>query len=361
MARSEIDAAKHLVYKYHISQMNTSCAHPIFTPDQAAGMKSRIASALHRLQSQLDSRDPKIRTGFSAEAFSQALRASPLTVGYQFVPPLVERDLNRVQSSYGAETAFLYHVWLLCFLIGESLDVLENHGKSSSGIGPLGFPKKVISYYYRHFAWILDNLSERQSVSGGAVAYSHDLFMKDLAVCSLRMFPAGAHVVEQLGLSRRFIVDGGWRKRWEAASFYFRKLRAHSPLYHVHLDERWLGDFSRTGWISFLRIAAEMLKADPEVKGLFGSSWFYDPCLERLSPGLLYLRKIPELGGAKLFRLGTSADDIENATRTSERRRRLYEEGKYVPASYLFIWSRIDVINWAERSLKEEQKTPRAG
>ena len=85
------------------------------------------------------------------------------------------------------------------------------------------------------------------------------------------------------------------------------------------------------------------------MRGLFGSSWFFDPDLERVSPGLLYLRRVPELGGAKLFRMGSTSQDIEMATRTSERRKALCRDGAYVPTRYVFIWARDDLIRWAEQ------------
>jgi hypothetical protein len=88
----------------------------------------------------------------------------------------------------------------------------------------------------------------------------------------------------------------------------------------------------------------------PQLLGMFGASWFYDPVLDDISPRLAYLRKIPQDGGAHVLYVSTGGDHIDNATSTSPSRRKLYEEGKYMPKSYMLAWGKREQIDWAKRN-----------
>ena len=78
-----------------------------------------------------------------------------------------------------------------------------------------------------------------------------------------------------------------------------------------------------------------------------GTSWFYDPQLETVSPRLSYLRARPIERGAFIVRSGTLPFDIQSATAKSENRRRLYEAGKYIPVAYTLLWPREKLLAWA--------------
>ena len=54
--------------------------------------------------------------------------------------------------------------------------------------------------------------------------------------------------------------------------------------------------------------------------------------------------------GGRLFYYGSSEAMIKDALFKSPTRRRLYEEGLYVPRSFIRIWPRNELIEWADRS-----------
>jgi len=93
---------------------------------------------------------------------------------------------------------------------------------------------------------------------------------------------------------------------------------------------------------------AGMLELNPDVKGVAGVSWFYDPQVALISPHLAYLLT-PTHYGAFLARMGSDRHHIENAIVRSSVRRRLYEEGRYLPTCYLLAWPRRALIAWAHR------------
>jgi hypothetical protein len=99
-------------------------------------------------------------------------------------------------------------------------------------------------------------------------------------------------------------------------------------------------------------MVGELLKINQEVKGYFATSWFYDPELEKISPRLTYLRDVITENGGKLFVKGSSPRTIRDATFKSPTRRKLYEEGKYLPTDYLIVWPRKQLIEWADRQVR---------
>ena len=82
---------------------------------------------------------------------------------------------------------------------------------------------------------------------------------------------------------------------------------------------------------------------------MFGASWFYDPVLATVSPRLGYLRDVPLNGGAKLFFVEKGGAALANSLSTSPTRRKLYEEGKYVPTTYMMAWGRKAQSAWARQ------------
>lgn len=110
-------------------------------------------------------------------------------------------------------------------------------------------------------------------------------------------------------------------------------------------DPHLMADFNQEGWIRFYKRVSDMLEIYPHVKGVFGSSWFFDPILEDISPRLVYLRIIVTDNGGKLFHIGSNDQSIKDATQKSQIRRKLCQEGKYIPTS---IWPRKNLIAWAK-------------
>jgi hypothetical protein len=146
---------------------------------------------------------------------------------------------------------------------------------------------------------------------------------------------------------------------FEAMRFVTCELRGVMPVYAMHTDlndAELLREFCPDGWIRFYRRVASLLEKQAEVKGIFGTSWFFDPKLESISPHLTYLRTIVTNNGGAVFYGGSSCQAVKDATLKSRTRRRLYEEKKYLPASYTVIWPRRKLISWAKWCESEMQK-----
>lgn len=182
-----------------------------------------------------------------------------------------------------------------------------------------------------------------------------DLLLKDLALCRQTLFPAGPRVVEpQGGIARRLAFRGGPRHvlRFAAA---LATAGGAAPWYrvHVHLEE--LEEFDAEGWRRCCLRLADMLEANPKVRGICGCSWFYDPAIARVSPHLSYQRDIPAEGGAVFLH-----DHVDKSTAPfrSATRRALHDAGRYTPRAYAMLWPRRAVLAWAARTRGSAPPSP---
>jgi hypothetical protein len=261
---------------------------------------------------------------------------------YDYLSPKLVRFLDNILSSFDIHLSALFHKLALSLLMKESVEFLENEF----------LPDNILYLYQNLLERILRDFSTQ---SDDFYNHRNDLFLKDLAACSLRLIPVGGSwLTEVSGMGRRFLVGGGARQFVDASLFALFKARGFKPFFQIHMDIRYLEGFSPQGRDQcYLGIAA-LLKLNPRIKGMYAASWFYDPELESISPNLRYLREEPEQNGARLFRIGTTRTDIELATTKSATRRKLYNEGKYLPTSYLLIWTRKDLLSWADKRTENQ-------
>ena len=123
---------------------------------------------------------------------------------------------------------------------------------------------------------------------------------------------------------------------------------AWTPWLEVHTESRELSDFNEAGWDRAWATAAEICKRRPEMAGMLGSSWFYDPPLEQISPRLAYLRLNPLKHGAFMIHQGPGDIHTQRAATSSPTRAALIEKGEYTARSWIVAWPRAALIRWAD-------------
>ncbi|MCV0416086.1 MAG: hypothetical protein K5831_14555 [Brevundimonas sp.] len=121
------------------------------------------------------------------------------------------------------------------------------------------------------------------------------------------------------------------------------------PWLEVHTESRWLRGFNEEGWNEAWATAAELCRARPELAGMIGSSWFYDPPLTEISPRLAHLRLNPLKGGAFMVHQGPGEIHTLRAGAASASRKALIDSGDYTARSWLMVWPRKELIAWADR------------
>ena len=213
-----------------------------------------------------------------------------------------------------------------------------------SAIAPQRLPDAVLGLY----PFWLDRLAEYLVAATGP--YDTDAWVKDVRlVLGLSVPGARSQIIDLfwpmgLGETVRHVRDG---HGLEPMLRYVGEA-AWRPWLQNHTESRHLVDFTPEGWDQCWTTAADICRSRPDVAGMMGASWFYDPQLEAISPRLAYLRADPVRHGAWLVHQGPSPIHAERASATSPTRRRMIEAGEYVPRGWLLAWPRRALIRWAD-------------
>jgi len=300
----------------------------------------RLLDVEKALEEKINNFDVKLLSKFPKEKYLRYLKSYPRRSMYGYVSQEVKSLCKDLINESGEDMLELYHKLILVDLMIHALD------DPTFKI----FPSDIKRLYEINFERILGNIESEELV--GFYKYSYDRFKKDLALCNLKLIPAGAQKVNLARIPVRFLFRGGIKQFLQGLIYIFFELRG-TTLFDMHTDiydPNLLMEFTPEGWKVFYRRLAELLELYPDVKGVFGNAWLLDPKLEEVSPRLAYIRKLlVDIGGVTFYN-GITVTGIEDAISKSPTRKRLYEEGKYLPRNYLGILSRNRLIDWAKRT-----------
>lgn len=178
-----------------------------------------------------------------------------------------------------------------------------------------------------------------------------DHLLKDVCFVAGLTVPIGAGVVDlRRRIGRRRTATLALRRRSLPAVAALLQGKGLEPLFTLHTEDRHLAEFDEPGWDrAYLRVASLLIE-HPEVQGVTAAGWLYDPQISDVSPRHAYLHQRPLERGALLVPGTTRQLDIDNATATSDTRRRLYGSGRYVPRPHTMIWPRRALLSWAREA-----------
>ena len=308
-------------------------------------LKERINQHISNLKEKILMVNSDIFDLYSIETYTDEVTNYTKYLPYKYFPyKQLSEDLKtsfeKILADYGLDTLALYHKLALSILIKKSVDELRT----------TNIPDSISTLYHR---WFEDVLKHFELMTDDYYDHNKDPFIKDLGVCGLRLIPVGGGSVAELGgPGIKLGFRGGLRQFFEYLSFLLFKMGDRKPFYLLHLMDRYASEFkSEEMDKAYIRLS-ELLKMNPKIKGVLRNSWWFDPKLENISPNLAWLRQRPVENGGKLFRIGTYELDIKMATLKSKTRRKLYEEGKYMPTKWAMIWPRKSLIEWADRQTK---------
>jgi hypothetical protein len=206
---------------------------------------------------------------------------------------------------------------------------------------------RVRDYFEKYFETVMANMENPKK---GYYLHKNDAFSKDFAVCRMKLWPCGVELVDECsGCPRSVLLKGGLKRFLTGLQFFTFRAGGFRPYYETHFHTRFIRDFTPEGYDRLYLTIAELLERNPEIKGMISSSWWHDPVLERISPKLRFLTQVPEDGGARSFCVGTNPVAVQDATRFSLERTKLYKEGKYTPKVYSLVWARTDLLQWAQQ------------
>lgn len=212
-------------------------------------------------------------------------------------------------------------------------------------IHKMNLPDSVLSHYPITFNRLANYL--RKNITG-AYDSTDEYFCKDIRFVLLMTVPCGAWIVDLVSsISWSSVILSSIKSRSLTAAIRWLRAGGSGIWLRRHLDSRYLDEFNEQGNDKCFHSIAELLMRRKHVRGIVGTSWFYDPMLSEISPHLAFLRQRPLERGAFLMRHGSGQIHIKRAIQSSATRRRMFEEGKYIPICYSLLWPRNELIAWA--------------
>lgn len=294
------------------------------------GLRVRTEEAAQQLHAAAPGRD----SVQMAEGYCRAIRSCPSHWAYHQFSEEVLNTRDAVRGVGGVALVAAFHRYTLLRLVPETWRTLQERPH----LAP------VLEWFEDAIAQVISDLG---AMPDADLDLRADPFARDLATAALRAWPLGAALVEpRLRMPRRWMLQGGPWTLLRGLGLLAR-LGGTFPLYQIHATTRHLSEFSEPGWEDCYRRIAYIMSREPAVRGLMGGAWIFDPELERVSPRLAYMRRLPFENGALIARVPSTPDTYACALKKSATRRRLYEAGQYEPRQYALVWPRRDFLRWA--------------
>jgi hypothetical protein len=299
-----------------------------------AGFENRrlmSTPSLHAEQLQEGGRAEK--ASISLEDFIRLARAPVRSGSYHELPQGLEASYRALRRESG-RTAALY--------LRELVQQLAADFRPDESAVRL--PPKVRELYQRELFRIRGQL---ETFDLNFYDFDNDPCVKDYALLTHRFIPVGVEfAVPFSGIPRRTLVQGGFGQFCRAVRAVLRA-GGFKPYLSLHAHPLVLSDFNPQGWEASYHLLAELLQLNPDIKGMISASWFLDPRLRSISPHLSYLRDLPERNGCAFFFVEYDTEGTSGALAKSATRKRLFREREYVPAIYMRVWARTDILQWS--------------
>jgi hypothetical protein len=172
-----------------------------------------------------------------------------------------------------------------------------------------------------------------------------------VAMCrmiTLRRFPGG-QVDWELGGVPRSWLRAVPRRDLPRMAWAVAKAGGFRPFYVMHTSyRRELPIITDEAERHAMKLLAESLGMQPQVRGTVAMSWMLDPDLHRVSPHLKWIAAWNEENrrfGAFFSSIGPAPEDSGFLV-GDRRRRRAYESGDWRPVTGIRIWSRKEILRW---------------
>jgi hypothetical protein len=297
-------------------------------PDLEARLEARLAVLLAPLHG-LPALTERIA------AFVASVEVPPGRLGFKYIAPEARALHAAIVHEAGEEGA---RVFLLACLLAAVRSTLRS-GRVER------LPARVRAHQLRQFERIAAHDEGMLHYCG----LEADVFLKELGLATLRLYAGASSVIDpHSGVGRSLLWKAGLA-RLPGRLLLFARAGGFRPFFEIHVHKLYLAEFNEEGRNECYRCCADLYPLHPEVLGMIGGSWFYDPAVASVSPHLAYLRTVPESGGARVLFVSHDEQAWKNATATSDKRRALHAAGQYRPASWTLIWPKRDQLAWSRR------------
>lgn len=270
---------------------------------------------------------------------SDSLEFQPLTMASAYCDfitkhPISQREKlvsfeQNIDSTFGDEIRILFYQYLIYHLYIDGISIIDNQD----------LPSSIIPLLEEDFSRIV-NFAQQENKK--LLSIKNQAFLSYIEKLLFRAYPIGNQDVSISGIPRSIVFRQGLLKGFRCFQLLYQS-GGNYPFFEMHYNPHRLRYFNQQGWNDLLFRATELLAKQTHINGIFGSAWFFDKTLADISPEIFYIYQTLEKIGGEFFFFKSSEDDQKNAFLTSKARREAYNEGRYIPASYMVILPR-DVL-----------------
>lgn len=290
-----------------------------------------------KLVNKIIAASPQLLNKYPVETLIRLIENQPSGEDYSYINKATRRfnrSLNGILKENKTVIGLYYNLLLLNLIT-----------RSAEKLALPNFPDEVVKEINQKFERIvkkIDNWSDN-------IIYQpleNDKYLKDLALCRMKLIPVGPQYIEIGKISRRFLFTGGIKQFFPRMMFVLQHggFSRYYKLTTNQLDPDLVGQFSPSGWDKLLLCVAKLLKKNQHIKGVIGTSWFFDPQLETIDPDIAYIREKLVSQGGRLFQHRTDAHTIRDAIFMNNKRKSLYQKNLYKPSNYMMILLRNEFL-----------------
>jgi hypothetical protein len=272
---------------------------------------------------------------YPVERYLSAFRALPPIAPYHAVPAEGRAIAAAVEALHGPLALEAYNRLAMLTLIERSVP--------GSRLRPTEVLCALLDGYLARI------VADMESPRNRYYRHGNDLFAKDFAVCLGKLMPCGPELIDVCaGIGRRIVLQGGLAQAPTRLWFFLARLGGFKPVFELHFDRRLIGAFNEEGYTALYLRLADLLEANPHVKGITSGSWWHDPQLARISPELAFVDRHAKESGARVLRVGEDEAATADALRFAPHRSALHKQGLYQPCRYVLVWPRRELLAWAK-------------
>ncbi len=296
-------------------------------PIHDTAFESTLSEAKKTIYATLD-QESKKQLFQTLDAHIQSL-VSPTHGGYWALAPQVQKLLQNLPGQ-GEEQKVLCFKALMLELIDYQLknniffiqsEKLHNQAQKRYGL----LIRKHLKYEISHYT------------------HTRDSLLKDFALCTGKLISTGLTLYNITKFPKSYLL-----RNYKHLA-YFLSINAFGTMLEGHIDDRCYQLFNIKGWKEGYGLTSEIMRICPQIRGVFGRSWYYDPIVfNKISPELKFTSTFQLENGAKLLTAKATQSDIDFATSRSSVRQHLYNEGLYTPQGYILMWDRKNIMRWAQ-------------
>lgn len=243
--------------------------------------------------------------------------------------------------------------WLL---VRQGLEVIDSREMAALGDGARRLTCETIAGLVEDAPWLRPEASRppatrapgaeaSRPAAATALAASNVRFRELAKIVTGRRFCAGLFHWEVCGVRRSWMLRVPLR-HWVRLARTLSSMGGFGPTMFLHLNPwRSAPHLEEPAISGSLAVLAESLERRADLRGLAAASWLRSPDTHRVSPRLAAVNAPVLENGGFVTTVGAAPEDC-GVFEYSERRRRLYREGKFRPTVGLVLWPREAALRW---------------